>query len=315
MRGHRRRRIRALAVTAIVAAAAEHHEISSRRATERKAFTDAEITDGFFKTAFGAELHLAGSGEPHSQVRWSGAGVCGEPRHARPRRPGRQVVDDIRARMQHLDIAMTENAAEANVVVTLVRDRDLPRAINKIYGPDRAQLIQRSLVPQCLASFRKDESFRITHSDVIVVADAGDFIFYDCVYEELLQALGPINDTSLVPWTMFNDNVQMGFFDIYDQYILNVLYDPRVRPGMDIGRGARRVAADHARGASLGRARQRSRTVVQRNDPSLVVRKSGRPDLRSRTSDANAPRVRGRRLKPRSGDGQSRPTAQAGGST
>ena len=94
-------------------------------------------------------------------------------------------------------------------------------------------LIQRSLVPQCLASFRKDESFRITRSDVIVVADAGDFIFYDCVYEELLQALGPINDTSLVPWTMFNDNVQMGFFDIYDQYILNVLYDPRVQPGMD----------------------------------------------------------------------------------
>ena len=95
------------------------------------------------------------------------------------------------------------------------------------------KLIQRSLVPQCLASFRKDESFRITRSDVIVVADAGDFIFYDCVYEELLQALGPINDTSLVPWTMFNDNVQMGFFDIYDQYILNVLYDPRVQPGMD----------------------------------------------------------------------------------
>jgi hypothetical protein len=154
---------------------------------------------------------------------------------ARPDRGAQvsQVVEDIRTRIQHLDIAMTENAAEANLVVTLVRDRDLPRAINKIYGPDRAQLIQRSLVPQCLASFRKDESFRITRSDVIVVADAGDFIFYDCVYEELLQALGPINDTSLVPWTMFNDNVQMGFFDIYDQYILNVLYDPRVQPGMD----------------------------------------------------------------------------------
>jgi hypothetical protein len=31
---------------------------------------------------------------------------------------------------------------------------------------------------------------------------------------------------------MFNDDVQMGFFDVYDQYILNILYDPRVRPGM-----------------------------------------------------------------------------------
>jgi hypothetical protein len=24
----------------------------------------------------------------------------------------------------------------------------------------------------------------------------------------------------------------MGFFDVYDQYILNILYDPRIRPGM-----------------------------------------------------------------------------------
>ena len=31
---------------------------------------------------------------------------------------------------------------------------------------------------------------------------------------------------------MFNDEVQKGFFDVYDQYLLNILYDPRVRPGM-----------------------------------------------------------------------------------
>ena len=33
-------------------------------------------------------------------------------------------------------------------------------------------------------------------------------------------------------YAMFNDDVQMGFFDVYDQYILNILYDPRIRPGM-----------------------------------------------------------------------------------
>jgi hypothetical protein len=64
------------------------------------------------------------------------------------------------------------------------------------------------------------------------VVDVGDFKFYDCAYEELLQALGPINDDRSVPWTMFNDDVQMGFFDVYDQYLLNILYDPRIRAGM-----------------------------------------------------------------------------------
>jgi hypothetical protein len=67
---------------------------------------------------------------------------------------------------------------------------------------------------------------------VILPVDAGEFVFYDCAYEELLQALGAINDDRSVPWTMFNDDVQMGFFDVYDQYLLNILYDPRVRPGM-----------------------------------------------------------------------------------
>ena len=48
----------------------------------------------------------------------------------------------------------------------------------------------------------------------------------------MLQALGPINDTSAVPWTMFNDNVEKGFFDVYDQYLLNLLYHPSIRTGM-----------------------------------------------------------------------------------
>jgi DUF2927 family protein len=215
-----------------VATAAEHHEISSRRATERKAFTDAEIADGFFRTAFGAELHLAGA---VNRIRKFDVPVrIHIDNRARPDRRAdvTTVVADIRTRVQHLDIAVADSVDDANVVVTLVRDRDLGRAINRIYGRDRARLIQRSLVPQCLSSFRKDEAFRIIRSDVLVVADAGDFVFYDCLYEELLQALGPINDTNAVPWTMFNDEVQMGFFDVYDQYILNILYDPRVRPGM-----------------------------------------------------------------------------------
>jgi hypothetical protein len=49
-----------------------------------------------------------------------------------------------------------------------------------------------------------------------------------------LQSLGPINDTGSVPWTMFNDKVSMGFFDVYDQYILNLLYDPRIKAGMTV---------------------------------------------------------------------------------
>jgi hypothetical protein len=143
-------------------------------------------------------------------------------------------VADIAQRVQHLDIAMTETSEGANVMVKLVRDRDLFRTISTFYGNERAREIKTSLDPQCLSGFRKNDRFEIVHSDVILTVDNGDFVFLDCAYEELLQSLGPINDTSTVPWTMFNDNVSMGYFDVYDQYIMNVLYDPRITAGMTV---------------------------------------------------------------------------------
>lgn len=212
--------------------AVDDPEIARRRATERKNFTDAEITDGFFKVTFGAEFHIAGGVD---RIRkFDGPVRVFIDNRATPDRTGQieAGIADIRSRIRNLDIARTERRDEANMVVSLVNDRDLARMIRTVYGIDRARRIQRSLEPQCLSGFRKDESSRILRSDVIITADAGDFVFYDCVYEELLQALGPINDDTTVPWTMFNDDVQMGFFSVYDQYLLNILYDPRIRPGM-----------------------------------------------------------------------------------
>ncbi len=214
-------------------ASAEIPAIASRQRAEKKTFTDTEIIDGFLKTAFGAEYHLAGRVD---RIRKYNMPVRV---FADSNRPGRKaqlakVVADIGQKVAHLDIAMAETSEAANVVVQMVRDRDLYRTIRKSYGSERAKEIKTSLDPQCLSGFRKNDKYEIEHSDVILTVDNGDFVFFDCAYEELLQSLGPINDTSSVPWTMFNDNVSMGFFDVYDQYILNILYDPRIKAGMTV---------------------------------------------------------------------------------
>jgi DUF2927 family protein len=221
-----------LAIGATAPAYAEHPGIAKRRAAEQKTFTDAQIFEGFFKIAFGAEMRIAGRTDRIRKydrpVR-----VFAESRATPDRRAAvAAVVADIKRHVAHLDIAMTEDRKKADVTVRLVRDRDLAATLRATYGHNRARMIQRSLQPQCLSGFAKDARFRILHSEVFLVADAGDFIFYDCAYEEILQSLGPINDDPSVPWTMFNDEVQMGFFDVYDQYLLNILYHPRVRPGM-----------------------------------------------------------------------------------
>jgi hypothetical protein len=224
------------------AAHAEDPDIVSRRVSQRTDFTDAEIKDGFFKIAFNAELQL---GAPAGRVR-----KFDEPvrifldskfldskfldSKAEPdRRPQIEaVIADIRACVNHLDMAVTNDRQTANFIVRLVAARDVEPTIRSLYGHDKARRIQQTLNPQCLSGIARDQRFRIRRAEVILPIDAGDFTFYDCAYEELLQALGAINDDRSVPWTMFNDDVQMGFFDIYDQYLLNILYDPRLRPGM-----------------------------------------------------------------------------------
>lgn len=215
------------------AAAAEIPAIAARQRVEKKTFTDGEITDGFLKTAFGAEYHLAGRVD---RIRKYDRPVRVFADGGRADRKAQlaKVIADIGRRVAHLDIAMAEASDGANIIVKLVRDRDLYRTITASYGSERAREIRTSLDPQCLSGFRKNDNYEIEHSDVILTVDSGDFTFLDCAYEELLQSLGPINDTSSVPWTMFNDNVSMGFFDIYDQYILNILYDPRIKAGMTI---------------------------------------------------------------------------------
>jgi hypothetical protein len=213
-------------------AKAEDPDISSRRAAERTDFTNDEIKDGFFKIAFRAELQLGVAAERvrkyDEPVR-----IFVDSESAPDRRPEiAAIVDDIRSRVNHLDVAITDDREAANFTVMLIAERDLARTIRSRYGSGRAKRIQQALAPQCLSGIGKDKLYRIRRAEVILPVDAGEFAFYDCAYEELLQALGAINDDASVPWTMFNDDVQMGFFDVYDQYLLNILYDPRIRPGM-----------------------------------------------------------------------------------
>jgi hypothetical protein len=212
---------------------AENPTITAKKRAERKNFSDAEIVEGFMKTAFGAEYHMTGRVDRIRKYSMPVRIFADGTNRARKAELA-QAVADIASHIQHLDIAVTEVREDANVEVRLVRDRDLYATIAKLYGNERAREIQTSLDPQCLSGFRKNDHYEIEHSDVILAVDAGDFIFFDCAYEELLQALGPINDTASVPWTMFNDNVSMGFFDVYDQYILNLLYDSRIKPGMTV---------------------------------------------------------------------------------
>src|ERR1700687_5418963 len=99
----------ALAGSGCGPANAENPEISSRRASERTDFTNEEIREGFFKIAFSAELQF---GAPVERVRKFDEPVRifvvskGVPDR---RSEIAAIVDDIRARVNHLDVAITND--------------------------------------------------------------------------------------------------------------------------------------------------------------------------------------------------------------
>src|SRR4029079_17303644 len=61
----------------VVAASAEIPGVAQRQRTEKKIFTDGEIVEGFFKTAFGAEYHLPRRVDPIPKKHAPAKGVAG----------------------------------------------------------------------------------------------------------------------------------------------------------------------------------------------------------------------------------------------
>ena len=72
----------------------------------------------------------------------------------------------------------------------------------------------------------------LRRSDAIIVADEGDARFRRCMVEEILQGLGPLNDNAAATESVFNDTSRLIDFTPYDQLIMNMLYHPRLSPGM-----------------------------------------------------------------------------------
>jgi hypothetical protein len=109
-----------IAIGGISSAKAENNAISMRRAAERTSFSNEEITDGLFKTAFRAELQF---GRHEERIRKFDEAVrVFIDNHGSAARTADivAIAEDIRARVHHLDLAVTSDRKDANIVVLLV---------------------------------------------------------------------------------------------------------------------------------------------------------------------------------------------------
>jgi hypothetical protein len=67
---------------------------------------------------------------------------------------------------------------------------------------------------------------------VVIKREIPRQLFEACVEEELAQIMGLINDDPEVRPTIFNDDQEFALLTEHDEYLLKILYDDRLEPGM-----------------------------------------------------------------------------------
>ncbi len=190
---------------------------------------NAMVLANLMAVMFGSEF----IGEDSARVRkWQGpmrvAIYAREPERYRP------VVEthlEHLRRVTGLDIALVDGAADGQNAYVLILGREqFYDVAGQHLGPGKNPRTNSFLA--CFGYFHVAADAVIDELTAVIPDFIDDADLHGCVVEEITQALGLPNDTDAAIPSIFNDD------DIYqdltwqDELFLQVLYDPRVEPGM-----------------------------------------------------------------------------------
>lgn len=196
------------------------------------AFEERDLVQGFLLTVFGAEA-TDGNGDTASRFVKKFAGpvryhLVSSSRVDR-RKSVRAFVRGLGHAVQNLSFSETDDFAAAHMVLFLVDRADYVATIRAtVWGGVNTAFLEMNACSAVLAARRTG----IERAFVYLVADETAAGFTHCMVEEITQSLGPANDSGLLPDSIFNDDSRLNAFGLFDWFILNMLYDERIRPGM-----------------------------------------------------------------------------------
>lgn len=86
----------------------------------------------------------------------------------------------------------------------------------------------------CVATnlFSAKDEYRIARTLVVIGSEVRGLLRNACLHEEIVQSLGLGNDHPDVRPSIFNDDGEFALMTAHDEYLLRILYDPRLHPGM-----------------------------------------------------------------------------------
>ncbi|MBD3787853.1 MAG: DUF2927 domain-containing protein [Sphingomonadales bacterium] len=144
------------------------------------------------------------------------------------------------ARATRHPVGMAASPAQANFNV-LVLNEDERRAIGPrlrelVPGVDQASLeaiINLQPTTFCVVfAFSEGAVPSYSRAVAVIRGEHPETLRRSCVHEELAQGLGLANDYPRARPSIFNDDEEFALLTRHDELLLQILYDPRLRPGM-----------------------------------------------------------------------------------
>ena len=143
------------------------------------------------------------------------------------------------ARVTGHPISYVERGANFNVLILTEEERRVSGPTLRRFIPgirqqeiDVIQNLNRASYCVVVASDPADDG-RLTRAVAIIRAELPPLLRLSCVHEEIAQGLGLANDSEEARPSIFNDDDEFGRLTTLDEMMLRMLYDPRLKPGME----------------------------------------------------------------------------------
>lgn len=196
------------------------------------------ITDGRF---------VAGQSQTFLR-RWEGpvrvGTIFGASTDGRTARVNTTEVDQYTKRLSQLtglDMRVSD-AAEANFLVLFLNETEqsqfaetLPTLLRNINPAvvDAFRNSPRNIFCAAFAFTKPGQKGVYGNVLILVKSEHSDFMRKSCIHEEMAQAMGLTNDSPDARPSIFNDDEEFAFLTRHDEILLRMLYDPRLKAGME----------------------------------------------------------------------------------
>lgn len=142
------------------------------------------------------------------------------------------------SRVSGVPIRQTEEQANFHVLI-LNEDERMgfgPQLRALVPGIDELTVRTVTNLPQStycvLFAFSRGGSSTYAQAVAVIRGEHPDLLRLSCIHEELAHGMGLANDSSLARPSVFNDDEEFSLLTTHDELMLQMLYDPRLRPGM-----------------------------------------------------------------------------------